>query len=326
MNLADLFSVASLTESINKLPVNPGKVGEMNIFAEKGVSTTLVVIDEKEGRLILVPNTSRNDDGQHAKTGQRNRRIFETSHLPLSDVILPVDLQNIAGFGSDNVESNQAKIINDRLEALKKSIEATREWHRIGALRGKILDANGNVLIDLFKEFDVTQKILNIDFSTATTDVRKSCLDAKRHAESKLSGVRLDGFRALCDPAFFDALTSHPSVEKAYANYQEAQDRIGGDMRKGFRHGDIEFVEYDVTISGQKFIPEGTAQVFPLGDGVFFMNNAPANYNEAVNSVGLPYYSKAEERKMGKGWNLEVQANPLALCMFPAALVQLTTS
>lgn len=323
MNLADLFTVATLTEAVNKLPVNPGKVGEMNIFTEKGVPTTIIGIDEKEGRLILVPNTSRNDDGQFTKSGKRARRLFETAHLPLGATILPGDLQNIAAFGSDAVENNQAKIINDRLEELKKSIEATREFHRIGALRGKILDADGKVLIDLFDEFDVTQKTINIKFSVLTTDVRKGCLDAKRHAESKLSGVQVNGFRAFCDPKFFDALTSHPNVEKAYANYQEAQDRLGGDMRKGFRYGDIEFIEYDVTISGQKFIPEGTAQVFPMGDGVFFMYNAPANYNEAVNSVGLPYYSKSEERKMSKGWDLEVQANPLALCMFPEALVQL---
>lgn len=94
-------------------------------------------------------------------------------------------------------------------------------------------------------------------------------------------------------------------------------------MRSGFRFGDIEFVEYDVTVSGQKFIPEGVAQVFPVARGAFAMYNAPANYNETVNTIGQPYYAKAEARKMGKGWDLEVQANPLALCLFPEALVEL---
>jgi len=60
-----------------------------------------------------------------------------------------------------------------------------------------------------------------------------------------------------------------------------------------------------------------------VAKGVFRMFNAPANYNEAVNTLGQPFYSKAEPRKMGKGWDLEAQANPLAMCLFPEALVEL---
>lgn len=46
-------------------------------------------------------------------------------------------------------------------------------------------------------------------------------------------------------------------------------------------------------------------------------------YGQTVNTVGQPYYAKAEERRMGKGWDLEAQANPLALCLYPEALVEL---
>ena len=323
MNLADLFTVTTLTAAVNKLPLMPGLVGEMGLFADKGINTTSVIVDELEGRLILVPNSSRNDDAQFAKGEKRRRRTFSTAHLPLKATILPGDLQNIAAFGSDSVANSQAKVINDRLQGLKNSVEATREWQRVGALRGKILDADGSVMIDLFSEFGVTQKRINIAFSTPTANVRKGCIDAKRHAEKTLGGVMVQGYRALCGPAFFDALTAHPNVEKAYANYQEAADRLGGDQRKGFRFGDIEFIEYDITVSGQKFIPDDIAQVFPVGSGVFLMNNAPANYNETVNTLGQPFYAKVEDRRMGKGWDMEVQANPLALCLYPEALVEL---
>lgn len=325
MNLDDLFSLTSLTASVNRLPAMPGKLGAMGIFAEKGIATTTVMIDEKEGRLVLVPHTSRNDDPPPMKNGRRTRRIFETTHLPLSGQILPNELQNIAAFGEDgNVLQSQAQVINDKLQALKNSIEATREWQRVGAARGKILDSDGTVLWDLFTEFGVTKKSIPIAFGTAGTDVRKACLDAKRWSESKLAGVMVTGFRAFCDAIYFDALTSHPTVQAAYAGYQQAQDRLGGDMRSGFTFGGIEYVEYEITISGQRFIPEGVAQVFPVGAGVFTMTNSPANYNEAANTLGKPYYAKSEPRKMGKGWDLEVQANPLALCLYPEALVELT--
>jgi hypothetical protein len=131
------------------------------------------------------------------------------------------------------------------------------------------------------------------------------------------------GFRSFCGPDWFDAFTEHEKVKAAFAGYQEAQDRLGGDTRSGFTFGGIEFIEYDVTVSGQRFIPADVAQVFPVARGVFRMFNAPANYNETVNTLGQPFYSKAEPRKMGKGWDVEAQANPLAMCLFPEALVEL---
>lgn len=324
MNLQDLFTVASLSASINKLPVIPSKVGAMGIFEEKGVTTTSVVIDEYEGRLVLVPNTSRDADPAILKGGKRARRTFETLHLPISRPLLPSQLQGIASFGQEAATVPQATIINDHLQELKNSIESTREFQRVGALRGKLLDANGSVLFDLFSEFGVEQKKVTVALGVAGTNVRKACLDAKRHAESKLGGVMVTGFRSFCGPDWFDAFTEHEKVKAAFAGYQEAQDRLGGDLRSGFTFGGIEFIEYDVTVSGQRFIPSNVAQVFPVGKGVFKMFNAPANYNETVNTVGLPFYSKGEERKMGKGWDVEAQANPLAMCLFPEALVELS--
>lgn len=237
--------------------------------------------------------------------------------------MLPSQLQGIAAFGQESAAAPAATVINDHLQELKNSIEATREFQRVGALRGKLLDADGDVLCDLFKEFEVGQKKITVALSNKDTNVRKACLDAKRFAESKLGGVMVTGFRSLCGPEWFDAFVDHDKVKAAFANYQEAQDRLGGDVRSGFTFGGIQFIEYDVTVSGQRFIPVDVAQVFPVAKGVFRMFNAPANYNEAVNTLGQPFYSKAEPRKMGKGWDLEAQANPLAMCLFPEALVEL---
>ncbi|WP_207848890.1 MULTISPECIES: major capsid protein [unclassified Pseudomonas] len=323
MNLQDMFSVANLTAAVNKLPSIPGKVGAMGLFDEKGVTSTSVIIDEREGRLVLVPNTSRNDDPAPIKGSKRKRKTFETLHLPLNRPILPSQLQGVAAFGQESATAPVATVINDNLQELKNSIEATREFQRVGALRGKLLDADGEVITDLYKEFEVSQKKITVALGNAGTNVRKACLDAKRYSESKLGGVMVTGFRALCGPDWFDAMIDHEKVKAAFANYQEAQDRLGGDVRSGFTFGGIEFIEYDVTVSGQRFIPADIAQVFPVARGVFRMFNAPANYNETVNTIGQPFYSKAEERKMGKGWDLEAQANPLAMCLFPEALVEL---
>lgn len=326
MTLDDLFKTTTLTDSINKLPAVPGRVGAMGLFAEKGVRTTSVFIEYRNGRLVLVDNQSRTADGQNLGNGKRNGITLAACHLPLTTQVLPDEIQDVRGFGQEGVEAglaSQAQVINDKLTDLKNSIEATREFHRVGALRGKVLDADGSVIHDLYDAFGVTQKKANVALSNATTNVLKACLDAKRHGEKKLGGVVIRSWRALCGPTWFDALVAHPNVEKAYAGWQAAQDRLGGDMRSGFTYGGIEFIESSDEVSGQKFIPDDVAQVFPVAQGVFATYNAPANYNEAVNTIGKPYYAKSEPRKMGKGWDIEGQANPLTLCLYPEALSEL---
>lgn len=327
MNLADMFTVASLTAAVNKLPLPPSAIGGSGLFAEQGINSTTVVIDEQAGRLVLVPNTSRNDEARPLKDPKRKRRVFETCHLPLSTTLLPADLQGLQAFGQEvGVAAQQATVINDRLASLKASIETTREWQRMGAIAGQVLDADGSVLVDLFDAFAITKKSISIAFTTATTDVRGKCVEAVRHSESKLLGTAASSYRAYCSPQFLDALVSHATVKEAFANYQQAADRLGGDVRRGFVFGGIEFIEYNQTVSGQKFVADGKARLFPLAPRVFALYNAPANYNETVNTVGQAWYAKAEPRRLGKGWDLEVQANPLALCLYPEALVELVAA
>jgi hypothetical protein len=53
------FSMVSLTDAINKMPYVPGRIGQLGLFREQGVSTTSVMIEEREGSLTLVETTSR---------------------------------------------------------------------------------------------------------------------------------------------------------------------------------------------------------------------------------------------------------------------------
>jgi len=324
MNLADLFTLTTLTDSINKLPAVPGKAGATGLFVEKGITTTSVLIEEKDGRLSLIPNISRRDDPTPVNKNKRNRRTFSTTHLPTTGQVLPDEIQNIAAFGSDQAINSQATVINDALQTMKSSLDATREWQRIGAVAGQILDADGSVIYDLFDEFGITKKTDIIKFSNKDTDVRAVLLKQKRYIELKAPHLIVTGWKSFCGPDYFDGLTGHDSVKEAYAHWQAAQDRLGGDMRSGFVHGGIEFIEYNMNVSGKSFIPPNVARIFPVAQNLFRVYNAPANYNETVNTLGLPFYAKAEERKMGKGWDLEAQANPLAMCLCPEALVELT--
>jgi Phage major capsid protein E len=45
------FSMVALTDAINKMPFVPGRIGQLGLFREQGVSTTSVMIEEREGNL-----------------------------------------------------------------------------------------------------------------------------------------------------------------------------------------------------------------------------------------------------------------------------------
>lgn len=323
MTLDDLFTLSSLTDAINLLPRAPSLLGASGLFEEKGISTTSVIVECKNGQLSLVPAVSRNDDPTPTKRSNRSRRTFEVPHIPTSGQVLPTELQGLAGFGQEQTVDSQAKVINDRLQEMNDRLEATREYYRVGAISGKILDADGSVLFDLYDEFDVTAKKVVTALATANTDVRGKLMEAKRHAEKKLPGIMIMGWRAYCAEDYLDALVKHSNVEKAYANYQEASDRLGGDVRKGFVYGGVEHIECNAAVGDKRFIPLGKARLVPVVRGLFKLYNAPANYNETVNTLGKPFYAKSEARKMGKGWDLEAQSNPLAMCTAPEALVEL---
>ena len=53
---------------------------------------------------------------------------------------------------------------------------------------------------------------------------------------------------------------------------------------------------------------------------LFIERYAPADYEETVNTMGLPRYAKQFAVEGGKSRKLEVQTNPIAICTQPDTL------
>lgn len=324
MNLADLMTLISLTTAMNKLPKLPTKIGSSGLFTPKPIRTTQIIIDEQEGKLSLVPNTSRRDVGTPVSGKQRKTRSFLATHLPQTGVIMAEDVQGLRDFGSEDQAASVAALVNDRLQDMKNNLEATREWLRMGALKGQILDADGTTVIsNLFTEFGATQKTVAMSLAS-NTNPRAKIMEAKRAAELACGALLISSFRCYCAPDFLDALVGNEAVKAAYAGYQAAQDRLGGDVRGGFVYGNVEFIEYNASVSGKKFIADGEAYLFPVAQGLFVEAFAPANYTETVNTLGQEFYAKSTPIKFDKGFEMEGQSNPFPVCTIPATVIKLT--
>jgi hypothetical protein len=326
---SNAFSMVTLTDAINKLPFVPGKVGQLGIFTENGVPTTTVMIEEREGSLSLIPTTPRGAPATQNAHSKRKARSLVVPHIALEDTIMADEIQNVRAFGSESDLEGIQAVVNQRLAEMASKHDATLEYLRIGAIKGQILDADGTtVLYDLFDEFGVSQ-YSEIDFdldnaSPATGAVKKKCADVVRKIEDELGIAPYMEIHAFCSASFFDDLTTHPEVTKAYDRYQESVFLRTGQVRRAFEYGDIVFEEYRGSVGGIDFIPDDKAFFFPVGTpGLFRQYNAPADFVETANTIGLPRYAKqAIDEKFQRWVEVHTQSNPLPICTRPRTLIK----
>jgi hypothetical protein len=328
------YSMAALTLAINKMPPMYTMLGDMGLFSSEGITVRTVIIEQRNNVLNILPTRPVGSPSLANAIGKREIRSFIIPHIPLDDVVLPSEVQGVRAFGSETDTDTMANLMALKLQTMKNKHTITREYLRAGALNGIVYDADGStVLYDYFNEFGITQHSQDFQLTDLDLEVNPLCLSISRWIESHLYGEMSTGVLALCSPEFFDAFTGHPNVKQAFQYYQNMQQSLGQDYRKvGFQFGGVLWREYygrasDISGTVHRFIAADEAVAFPLGTTQTFREYfAPADFNETVNTVGLPLYAKQEERDMQRGWDLHTQSNPLPICTRPEVLVRVTMS
>ncbi len=322
----DAFGVVSLTKAINDIPYQPKRLAQLGWFSEEGVTTTALMLEREGTTISLIPAGSRGAPGRPEKADKRKLVSLPSVHLPQRATINADEVQNVRAFGSETDEMTVQSLVNKRLVKLRRNIDTTIEWQRMGAIKGQVLDSDGSVLLDLFQTFGLTKTTKALNLNVDATKVRSVVVGAKRTMEQKLGGLEYSGIRVLCSAPFFDAFVDHPAVQRAWDNFQDRA-QLQEDLRGGFKFAGVYWEEYRGNISGQSFIADGKAHMVPEGvPDLFSTTYAPADYMETVNTIGLPYYAKQELAEFNKGVEIEAQSNPITFCTRPDALIELSIS
>ena len=320
---SNIFTTKSLTDAINRLPFKPSRIGQMGLFESRGVSTTSVVIEERDGQLQLLPTKQRGAPSSLGTAPKRRARPFLIPHVPHDEAVLASDVQDVRAFGSEDQLKPVSQLVNDRLLAMRQNHEVTHEHLRIGAIRGVILDADGTtVLFDLFEEFGKTEVEVDFELDVDATKVKAKCHEVTRKIEEALGAAPYDHIHAFVGANFWDDLVNHPTVEKAYERWSDGA-FLRTDQRSGFEFSRIIFEEYRGKVGDVDFIDADQARFFPVGVPQLFRHyNAPADFMETVNTIGQPVYAKSERMEFDRGSKLHSQSNPLPLCTRPEVLVK----
>jgi len=331
----DAFGFASLTAAVNELPYTESRLGEMALFGTpEGLETDTAIIDMTEGQIGILSTRQRGAPPERALKDKKNTsRVVMVPHLQFEDRVSAASLIGKRKPGMQNEVESVADKLNDRFtKMINMQLEPTREIHRLGALRGQLLDADGSVIEDYFDLFDVVQQTHNYVFTAATTDIRAVTQQAIRKIRNSLGGVPFTGVRAICGANFYDALISHAKVRDTYLNHEAASQLRENMINTPFAFGGVIWEEYrgmdNLGAANLGTVDPDECIMFPEGvPGMYRTYVSPAGFLETVNTIGIDMYAKvAPDWKYGEHVDQLIESNPLYINTRPRAVLKVTAS
>ena len=330
--VADGFSTEELIAAVNRLDFLPQRLLQLGIFEPRPISTTIATIERRQGVLRLVQSSPRGGPGDTRERNKREVIRIEVPHFQIDDRIYADEVQNVRAFGSQSALQGVQQLVQERLTSHRRDLEFTLEHHRMGAIEGLVLDADGSTLLDIRSEFSqaAVSKVQldlvgNIDGALRTA-IQTSVIRPIARA-LKMGGMRLE-IRAFCGATFYDALVANAEFRASYLQQQEASE-----LRKGTAFSATDFA--GVMWEELRGSDEGTTPTeeisrvttdecifVPVVPGLFQQVFAPAPYDETVNQPGLPFYAKQVPDRFQEYTDLRVQTNSICFCTVPEVLLK----
>jgi hypothetical protein len=333
----DAFSLISLSAVINNLDYVPGRVGELvfNGTADPQ-ATDVVTLESIAGAISLVPTSARGGPAPLETQDKGGLRAVSIPHIKLEDNINAASVRNVRELGSTDTLRSVRSVVDKQIAKMNTRFDMTLEHHRLGAIKGIILDSDSSVLLNLFTLFGISAPA-DVNFNdvfvatpdadqlaTVRTKVQRITRQIKRTIKTQWpSSAKI---WALCGDNFFDALIESSSVKGVYEGYAAAERRLGAN----YSHGIYEFAgvfweNYQGSDDNSTVaIATDECQFFVTGvPGLYAEYYAPADFMETVNTVALPRYAKvAPDGQFNRSIALHVQTNPLPLCLRPQTLIK----
>lgn len=342
----DAFSVTSLMRLVDNVPFIPTMLGDMGIFESTPIATRTVLLYDQDGNIRLIPTTEIGAPDVQQARDQGRLRALDTVRLAKMDTVRAGELLQVADTAIPETIRlrNAISLVVERTQKLKNDMNATKELHRLGALQGKLLDADGTTVIyDYFAQYGIsTPPTIQVNFSTtAEADLMMYFQEnVYRPMTLALQGrAAVGGFRigALVGDGFWSKLMRHPGFRNIYQLNMQAQAvaRAANPLVMPNAWEQVEFagvtwINYRGSTAGDIAIPTNDAIFFPIGArDVFKVFWAPGETLLDVGNgqKGRPEYLYVQpdvRSQMPSHIDIFLRAYPLYACIFPKALLRMT--
>lgn len=324
---SNAFSLTSLSGAVNKLDYKPQLLGELGLFDKMPVRAQNIFVDQRDGALNLIQTSNIGAPPEELKRDSRSAVSLKATRLAKSATIQAAEIASWRAFGTESDHTVVMSEVARRLERVRQDMELTHERHRLTALQGILLDADGSTIRNYFTEFNVSVPA-NVPFllDTATTEIRTICHNITRSMARSAKGSFTGSttVHAICGDTFYDKLISHPNVKNTYLNWSAATDLRQNTAFGAFSFGGITFHNYRGTDDNSTVaVGVNDAKFFPVGaSDVFVQAMAPAD--EFMPYVGTPgqelYAMTIQDRDRQASVKLEMYSYPLYICQQPGVL------
>ena len=349
----DAFQAVALTKHINVQPYVPTFFGEMNLFGDRidgttveqrftssqqnGIYSDVASVTRENGRLMLLPTEARGSMPTYNQPDQVIKRAFQVPYIPKNDEIFWDAIIGKRIYGQSTKESGlggqetTAQAINRCLTKMWKEYLLTWEYHRLGAVKGVILDADGEqVVYDLYREFQIEGNGAGTGFGPKTIDYGASLSQVSEqivtHVGDRLGAMMPGGIGCVVGKDFFEKVQDEVELNTAFERYKDGEHLrtsyqnepyMSGAMN-GFHYRGVTYYRYRGNLQTQGANPVQTSMIdddkghtFVTGTVRYFRSNAPGTCEDAVATMGLPIYVDREPKKHKKGIDFHAESCPL---------------
>lgn len=300
----DPFKQISMTDAINKIEHQPNHLGRLGVFTLSPIRSAMVALDVKSNNIRLVKTSKRGEPIESRdKRNKAKFKWFSTDRLALKDRINATDLAFLREFGTADRPKELAGELAERQGGeqgsggLMGDIDATKEFQRLGALRGKLYDTDGALLYDYFAEMGISEpSVLNLDVTTLINGNFNEAIEDNvvRYMRKTKKGARYSKIIALCGPGAIDKLKKSPEYREAKLNTQKASELLEGYDGTTVKFAGVEWVEYEGT-DDDTTVALGTDEVLFIPGGlnntVFKQVASPGEKFSHIGQKGKDFYS-----------------------------------
>lgn len=316
-------------EIVERTEFRPSLLGGLNLFEPIYSRSRTIAVALRGGSLSLIPTSEMGAPPVELEVEGDNVRKFDTVRLAKGSTVWASQLAGVTALPFDVQTRDVAAEVADRTRQILEDLELTMEHMRFGAIQGKVVDAEGRVIVDWFTFWGIAKPaVVNFELDKDTTDVRKKCRDLKRQMVKAAKGAWTPGARigGLVGDEFFDLLVNHKQVKETKLGTERASTLENVQGYSTVEIEDIVFINYRGTDDGSTLaIGTTEARFFPIGlRGAFKVGFSPANeFKPFLNQRGREYYGLILPDTSGRDAfdRVEIYSYPLPVATRPETLI-----
>jgi hypothetical protein len=318
MAVIDDFTAVQYTEVLNQIATPKEFLGNTHFTHREDLATSNFRIPIYRGESVIqeaiapgAPRPTYGDSAEHLLPATLARFAERKP-------ITPSDIRRIRNLSStQEQEETFASLINRRLTEIKNRFAATKEYLRMGAILGTVLDGGGNKLFE-FKTAAAPLEFKGLDPENAFAQIEDAIGAEFGYNPGFIAYVSRGFFNKAWSYAIDNDLVQKGVVAKERLN--ENGSEVGVINYNGVLLRPITTNYNNKKGENKPFLAPNSAVFVPRDNEAFREYYTNAEHTKAMQSAATEYFSDVEELPEGQGYVLIAESVSLPVCVRPYAV------